>query len=82
MTIDPVSLGNHLIVLGVLWAICVMIDLYGRLISAWSVVILFCLGQYGWAFLAFLIWLAFERAHRREMFEVRALRLYNGPWID
>ena len=82
MTIDPVSFGQHVLVLIVLLAVCVVVYLYGRFIAGWSAVILFCMGQYGWALLAFILWRAFEDAHRREMFELRAMRFYNGPWID
>jgi hypothetical protein len=54
MTIDPVSFGQHVLVLAVLWAFCVVLSLYGRFLAGWGAVILFCMSQYGWALLAFI----------------------------
>ena len=82
MNIDLVSIGEHILILAALAAICLIIDFYGRIISGWGAVFLFCLGEYGWAFLAFFIWLILNDIHRAEMFRLRYWRIYNGPWID
>jgi|CXWL01.1.fsa_nt_gi hypothetical protein len=82
MTIDLVSFGEHVLVLAAVAAVCVVIDLYGRILTGWGTVVLFCLGEYGWALLAGFLWLILNDIHRAEMFRLRILRIYNGTWID
>jgi hypothetical protein len=81
MTIDLESIGMHVLVLMTLAGCCVIVDLYGRRIAGWGAVVLFCLGEYGWALLALFFWLILDQVHREEMFKLRFYRIYNGPWI-
>jgi len=82
MTIDLGSIAMHVFALMVLAGLCVIIDAYGRRISGWATVILFCLGEYGWALFALFWWLVFDSVHRERMFKLRYHRIYNGPWVD
>lgn len=81
MTVDLVSFGEHVLVLAALAAVCLVVDLYGRFVAGWGAVLLFCLGEYGGALLAGILWLILNDIHRAEMFRLRILRIYNGPWI-
>ncbi len=82
MTIDLVSIGQHLLVLAAVWGFFTILGVWGRFILGWVAAALFCVGEYGWAVLAFFLWAACVSAHREEMFRLRAMRLYNGPWVD
>lgn len=82
MSIDIFSVLHNAALLAALLTCCAVVYLCGRFLAGWSAVILFCLGQWGWALLALFVWHILEREHRAEMFRVRLLRVYNGPWID
>lgn len=82
MTVDLASIALHIIALMVLAGFCVIVDIYGRRITGWAALILFCVGEYGWALLAAFLWLVLDQVHRERMFKLRFYRIYNGPWID
>jgi len=82
MTLDPVSIAQHLVVLIGFFAFCGVWARIGRPILGWGAVLLFCVGEYGWALLALWLWSAAQSAHRRFMAQERAAGFYNGRWID
>lgn len=82
MNLDPVSIGQHVLVVIAFFVFCWLWTRFARLVFGWGAILLFCIGEYGWAFLALLIWYADECAHRRFMAEERAAGFYNGPWVD
>lgn len=73
---------QHALVLVGVWALLRAWFAFDRLICRASTVVLFCLGEYGWALLAFALLCIAENAHRALMAQRRAGGFYNGPWID
>jgi hypothetical protein len=82
MSGDALSFFQHALVVVAFLAFAFIWARFGRRLAFWGAILLFCFGQYGWAFLVWVIWTWEEDAHRRFMAEERAARSYNGPWID
>lgn len=82
MTFDPVSIAHNLLLLLVILGFCQVWARFDRLVLGWGAILLFCIGQYGWALIAAWLWSAAERAHRRFMVEERAMGFYRGRWIE
>ena len=79
---DALSLLQHALLLSSIWIVLRVWFAVDRTILRVSAVVLFCVGQYAWALLAFVVLCIAESAHRRIMAPKRAARIYNGPWID
>ena len=79
---DVLSLFHHALLLAGAWAILRAWFAVDRLVLRISTVILFCAGEYAWAFLAFVLLCIAESAHRGIMAKRRAAGFYNGRWID
>lgn len=82
MSISFLFVAQNVALLLGLYAVCWILARFGRRLLAWSVIILFCLGQYGWAFLLFCALGVVEREYRRSIALDRAAGIYNGAWID
>lgn len=82
MDFDAVSIAQHAGLLFAFFAFCWLWVQFGRFVFGWGAIALFCVGQYGWALLAVLLWSTADSAHRRFMAEQRARGYYHGPWID
>ena len=82
MNITPLFVAqNTAVVLGI-YAVCWILTRIGRRLFGWGAIILFCIGQFGWALLIFWVWCIAEREHRRDLALDRAAGAFNGPWID
>jgi hypothetical protein len=82
MTADIPSLAQHALLFVGAWAALRMWFAFDRLICRVGTIALFCIGQYGWALLAFALLCIAENAHRALIAQRRAGGFYNGPWID
>jgi hypothetical protein len=82
MMIDLPSLAQHALLLIGAWALLRVWFAFDRLIYRAGTIVLFCIDQYGWALLAFVLLCIAENAHRALMAQRRAAGIYNGPWID
>ncbi|MGE0046427.1 MAG: hypothetical protein AB7T08_11775 [Hyphomonadaceae bacterium] len=79
---DALSLLQHALVLVAMWATLRLWFAVDRFVLRVGAVVLFCLGQYAWALLAFALLCVAESAHRGLMAQRRDAGFYNGPWID
>lgn len=82
MSAELVSIAQHALMLAAVFASFRLWLAIDRLFFRFSAIVLFCLGHYGWALLAFALLCIAESAHRSLMAERRAAGLYNGRWID
>lgn len=79
---DALPLLQHTLLLVAAWVTLRVWFAVDRVILRTSAFVLFCLGQYAWALLAFVLLCVAESAHRGLMAQRRAEGFYNGPWID
>lgn len=79
---DALALVQHALLLAALWVTVRVWLAVDRVVLRVSTVVLFCIGEYAWALLAFVVLCVAESAHQRFMADRRASGFYNGPWID
>lgn len=65
MSGELLTLAQHALALAVLWLLLRVWFAIDRHVLRGAVMILFCLGQYGWALLVFVMLCIAERAHWR-----------------
>lgn len=82
MNLDPVSIGQRVLLLIAIFAFCWIFDKFGRPVLLGGALVLFLLGHWGWALVALFFWHVLETGHRRFMAEERAAGFYNGSWVD
>ncbi len=78
---DALSLLQHALLLVAIWAVLRLWFAVDRATLRVATIILFLVGQFAWALLAFVMLCVAESAHRGIMAKRRAAGLYNDQWI-
>lgn len=73
---------QHALLLVAIWVLLRLWFAVDRVMLRVATIILFLVGQYAWALLAFVLLCVAESAHRGIMAKRRAAGFYNGRWID